>query len=69
MRGLANRFLGVLHRLLAFGDVPPPNKPKTPTHSVRVPQDLWDAVRAKAKRQGETVTDVIIRALKRYLRD
>jgi predicted HicB family RNase H-like nuclease len=69
MRALANRFRGVLHRLLAFGDVPPPNKPKTPTHSVRVPQELWDAVRAKAKRQGETVTDVIIRALKRYLRD
>lgn len=46
-----------------------PNKPKTPTHSVRVPQDLWDAVKAKAKRQGETVTDVVIRALIRYLRD
>jgi predicted HicB family RNase H-like nuclease len=64
---LANRFLGVLHRLATFGAVP--NQPKTPTHSVRVPQELWDAVRAKAKRQGETVTDVIIRALKRYLRD
>jgi predicted HicB family RNase H-like nuclease len=65
---VVDRFLGVLHRLLAFGAVPP-NQPKTPTHSVRVPQDLWDAVRAKAKRQGETITDVIIRALKRYLRD
>jgi predicted HicB family RNase H-like nuclease len=62
-----DRWRGVLHRLLAFGDVP--NQPKTPTHSVRVPQELWDAVRAKAKRQGETITDVIIRALKRYLRD
>lgn len=65
---MASRWRGVLHRLLAFGAVPP-NKPKTPTHSVRVPQELWDAVRAKAKRQGETITDVIIRALKRYLRD
>jgi hypothetical protein len=36
---------------------------------VRVSQELWDAVRAKAKRRGETVTDVILRALKAYLRD
>lgn len=62
-----NRFLGVLHWVLAFGAVP--NQPKTPTHSVRVPQDLWDAVRAKAKRQGETITDVIVRALVHHLRD
>jgi len=61
------RIQGVFHRLLAFGDVP--NQPKTPTHSVRVPQELWDAVRAKAKKRGETVTDVILRALKAYLRD
>lgn len=68
MRRRASRYLGVLHRLVPFGAVPP-NKPKTPTHSVRVPQDLWDAVRAKAKRRGETITDVILRALKAYLRD
>lgn len=30
---------------------------------------MWDAVRAKAKRQGESITDVIVRALRRYLRD
>jgi hypothetical protein len=34
-----------------------------------VPQELWDAVRAKAKARGETITDVIVRALKWYLRD
>jgi predicted HicB family RNase H-like nuclease len=46
-----------------------PNQPKTPKRSVRVPQDLWDAVKAKAKDRGESVTDVVIRALKLYLRD
>lgn len=47
----------------------PPNQPKTPKRSVRVPEDLWRAVLVKAHKHGETVTDVIIRALKRYLRD
>lgn len=46
-----------------------PNVPKTPKHGVRIPDDLWQAVKVKAKAQGETITDVIIRALKRYLRD
>lgn len=46
-----------------------PNQPKTPNRTIRVPTDLWDAVKVKAKERGETVTDVIIRALKRYLRD
>lgn len=46
-----------------------PNRPKTPKRGVRVPDDLWQAVKVKAKQRGETVTDVIIRALKRYLRD
>ena len=46
-----------------------PNQPKTPNHTVRVDQDLWDAALRKAHDQGETLTDVIVRALKRYLRD
>lgn len=50
--------------------VPPvPNKPVTPKHGVRVPDDLWQAVKVKAKAQGETVTEVILRALRSYLRD
>jgi hypothetical protein len=36
---------------------------------VRVEQELWDAALRKAHDQGETLTDVIVRALKRYLRD
>jgi hypothetical protein len=46
-----------------------PNQPRTPKRTVRVPDDLWQAVKEKAKDQNETVTEVIIRALKRYLRD
>lgn len=46
-----------------------PNQPKTPKRSVRVPDDLWQAVKIKARDRGETVTEVIIRALTRYLRD
>jgi hypothetical protein len=36
---------------------------------VRVPDDLWRAAMKKAHDRGETLTDVIIRALVRYLRD
>lgn len=46
-----------------------PNQPATPTHSIRVDQELWDAVVRKAQERGETLTDVVIRALKAYLRD
>lgn len=46
-----------------------PNQPRTPKHGVRVPDDLWHAVKIKAKQRGETITEVIIRALKLYLRD
>jgi hypothetical protein len=45
-----------------------PNQPKTPARSVRVGVDLWQAAKAKAEERGETVTDVIVRALERYVR-
>ena len=45
-----------------------PNKPKTPVRGVRVPGELWRAAQAKAAEKGETVTDVVLRALKRYVR-
>lgn len=46
-----------------------PNQPKTPKRSVRVPRDLWMAAKNAASDNGETVTDVIIRALVRYVRE
>lgn len=46
-----------------------PNQPATPARSVRVGVDLWAAAKAKAAERGETVTDVLVRALKRYVSD
>jgi hypothetical protein len=45
-----------------------PNQPKTPTRSVRVGDPLWDAAKAAAEQRGETVTDVLTRALERYVK-
>lgn len=46
----------------------PPDQPKTPLHAVRVTDELWQAALAKATERGETVSDVIRRALQRYIR-
>jgi plasmid stability protein len=40
----------------------------TPARNVRVPDDLWDAVKVKAASEGRTVTDVLLAALRRYVR-
>jgi hypothetical protein len=45
-----------------------PNQPKTPARSVRVGDPLWAAAKAKAEERGETVTDVLVRALERYVK-
>jgi len=46
-----------------------PNAPKTPTRTIRVSEELWSAVKDKALVDGRTVTDVIITALKEYVKD
>lgn len=46
-----------------------PNQPKTPKRSIRVPEQLWQQAKRKAADRGETLTDVIVRALRRYVRD
>jgi len=43
-----------------------PNQPKTPIRSVRIPDEEWRAAQERAAERGETVTDVIRRALRRY---
>jgi macrodomain Ter protein organizer (MatP/YcbG family) len=40
----------------------------TPPRSVRVEEELWRAAQARAAERGETVTDAIVRALRRYVR-
>lgn len=50
--------------------VPPvPNQEATPRRSVRVSDEVWEAAQRVAADQGETVTDVIVRALIRYVRE
>lgn len=41
-------------------------KPPTPIRTVRVPDDVWQAAQDRAAENGETVSAVIVRALKRY---
>ena len=43
-----------------------PNKPKTPMKSFRIPEDIYRAAQAKAAEKGETLTDVVRKALERY---
>jgi predicted HicB family RNase H-like nuclease len=44
-----------------------PNAPKTPSRNVRVSNDLWHAAMSKALDRGESLSDVIRRALERYV--
>ena len=46
-----------------------PNQPKTPHRTVRVPDDEWHAAQARAAELGETLTDVVRRALREYVGD
>lgn len=50
--------------------VPPvsPNKPKTPLHSFRVADELWNAAKEKARAEGTTIADVLRDALEKYLK-
>ena len=45
-----------------------PNAPRTPMKSFRIPEDLYRAAQVKAAEKGETLTDVVRRALERYVR-
>lgn len=36
-----------------------PNSPKTTVKGVRIPDDLWDAVKAKAAEDGRTASEVV----------
>ena len=39
---------------------------RVPHRTVRVPDDEWEAAKAKAAEKGETLSEVIRRALRRY---
>ena len=44
-----------------------PNQPKTPIRTVRVGDSLWEAAQDAAAQRGETVSDVVRRALEEYV--
>lgn len=41
----------------------------TPPRSIRVPPEVWEAAKREAERRGETVTDAMVRFLRRYGKD
>jgi hypothetical protein len=41
---------------------------RTPNRGVRVSDAVWEAAKASAVERGETVTDVVVRALDHYAR-
>lgn len=45
-----------------------PNQPSTPVRTYRASDELYEAAQRAAEDNGETVTDVIIRALEAYVR-
>lgn len=45
-----------------------PNQPATPNRTMRIPDEVWQEAQRIAADRGETVTDVVVRALRRYVR-
>ena len=43
-----------------------PNAPKTPTRTFRCPDEVWNAAKEKAAQEGQTVTEIILEALRDY---
>lgn len=42
--------------------------PETTPRAVRIPDEVWQAALDKARRDGTTVTAVVLAALQRYIR-
>lgn len=45
-----------------------PNQPKTPLRSFRIPDETYRAAQEKAAAKGESVSDVVRKALERYIK-
>jgi Arc/MetJ family transcription regulator len=46
-----------------------PNQPATQNRSIRIPDALWQEVLRAADDAGETATEIVLRALRAYLRN
>lgn len=45
-----------------------PNQPVTPIKCFRIPADLYEAAQVKAAERGESVSEVVRKALTRYVK-
>lgn len=45
-----------------------PNAPKTPLRSFRIPDGVYRAAQERAADRGESVSDVVRKALERYVK-
>jgi hypothetical protein len=69
---MTNRLMSVLDRYFvstSWYNIDMPNAPKTPTRTLRVDDELWQAVQEQARVDGITVTSIIIDGLYGYLKD
>jgi hypothetical protein len=46
-----------------------PDQPSTPHRTFRAPDEEWEPAKRIAADRGETLTDVLRRALRRYIRE
>lgn len=46
-----------------------PNAPATPNRNVRIPDKLWDEVLRIARDEGVTATEIVLRALRNFVRN
>ena len=53
---------------LAAVMTPVPNQPNTPLRTFRIPDDVYRAAQEKAAAKGESVSDVVRKALVRYVK-
>lgn len=44
-----------------------PNQPKTPLRNFRIPDELYEAAKAKAAEDGRNLSDVVREALEKYV--
>ena len=45
------------------------NKPPMAQRAIRVPDDIWEAAKAKANDRGENLSEVLRRFLERYVQE
>lgn len=44
----------------------PARKGNTPPRSIRVPDDVWQAAKARAEAEGTTTSEAVVRYLRRW---